>query len=423
MLPVFPGAQGFGSHTIAGRYGQIIHVTNLNADGPGSLKEALQTTGPRHVIFDISGVITIKDNILISEPFLTVSGQTSPDEGITIFGAGLTISTHDVLIQHLHVRPGGDPDGPDFEVRDAIELRGSEDDSFEVYNVVVDHCSMSWGADETFSTWYPGVHDVTLSNSIVGESLDDVGHPKGKHSKGLLVGDHTRRISILSNLILHNDDRNPHVKGDATALIANNLVYNYGRWPLTVFDNKLDKSGPSLVSAIKNTFIAGPDSPPEHSTVLISRTMTDGTVIYLEDNKAKDTDPTDPCALATLEDNDSQCISSEPNVMVSPLQLLPVDEVEEHVLSHVGALPNTRDATDTRLVNDVQTRSGKIIDHHRDVGGAPVYSSTTRALSPPDNPHDDPDQNGYTNLEEWIHTFPKQIEHLNLYSHIYFEAK
>jgi hypothetical protein len=231
-LPVFPGAQGFGSATRAGRGGEVVRVTTLAARGPGSLREALLRQGARTIIFDVAGVITTREHLEIRDPFVTVAGQTAPAPGITIHGAGLTITTHDVLVQHLHVRPGGDKDGPNFGSRDAIEIRGDAQGSLDVFNVVIDHCSMSWGTDETMSTWYRGVRDVTVSHSIIAETLDDAGHPQGDHSKGLLVGDHTRRFSILRNLLIHNDDRNPHVKGDASALFVNNLVYNYGRWPL-----------------------------------------------------------------------------------------------------------------------------------------------------------------------------------------------
>lgn len=406
-LPVFPGAQGFGATTAAGRGGAILRVTNLATSGEGSLRAALEARGPRQIVFEVAGVIELDEHLLIEEPFVTIAGQTAPPPGITLFGAGLTISTHDVLVQHLHVRPGGLAEGPNFESRDAIEVRGVEDGSRDVHHVVIDHCSLSWGTDETFSTWYKGVHDVTISNSIIAESLDDVGHPQGRHSKGLLIGDHSRRVSVLANLMLHNDDRNPHLKGDVTALVVNNLVYNHLRWPLTIFDNKVLRRGPTLLSAIGNVYIAGADSEPEHNTVLVGKTAQEGTIVYLEDNLAKDSDPQNPCAIFREEkgDDDAQCITTDPPVMVRPLTILPSSEVERHVLANVGAFYWARDPIDTRHIQDVAQRTGRIIDHHDDVGGLPPIAPVTRALELPDDPHGDEDQDGYTNFEAWLRTF------------------
>ncbi len=411
-LPVFPGAQGFGTTTKAGREGKILRVTTLASDGPGSLRDALAQSGPRTIIFEISGVITLRENLIITDPFVTVAGQTAPAPGITLSGAGLSIQTHDVLVQHLHVRPGGDKDGVDFEKRDAIEILGQPDGSSDVYNIVIDHCSMSWGVDETVSTWYPGVRDVTISNSIIAETLDDAGHPEGPHSKGLLIGDHTRRASIIGNLLLHHDDRNPHMKGDTSSLIANNLVYNYGRWPLTVFDNKIAKSGPSLVSAIGNVFIAGPDSPPEHSTVFIGRSTKADTIIYLEDNQARDFVEGDPCSIMDTEkeeDDDVTCRTQDPPVMVSPLMLLPANEVRAFVLANAGAFPLARHPIDARYIEDVNQGTGRIIDSVSEVGGPPSYPPVERPLVTPERPDEDDDGDGYTNLEEWLHTFPRDL--------------
>src|SRR5205823_2628224 len=105
-LPVFPGAMGFGTTTAAGRGGAILRVTNLNDAGAGSLRAALEATGPRAVIFEVGGMIDLSDDIYITSPYLTVAGQTAPSPGITLRYAGLQIQTHDVLVQHLRIRVG-----------------------------------------------------------------------------------------------------------------------------------------------------------------------------------------------------------------------------------------------------------------------------------------------------------------------------
>src|SRR3989344_3574158 len=105
-LPVFPGAQGFGTNTIAGRGGQIIKVTNLNDTGPGSLRAAVEASGPRIVVFEVSGTITLSRDVSIANPYITIAGQTAPSPGITLKNFGISPSTHDILIQHIRVRVG-----------------------------------------------------------------------------------------------------------------------------------------------------------------------------------------------------------------------------------------------------------------------------------------------------------------------------
>jgi hypothetical protein len=108
-LPVFPGAIGFGSTTVAGRGGQVLKVINLNPSGPGSLHAAVSASGPRVVVFEVSGTIRITSDMVIQNPYITIAGQTAPSPGILIRGAALTIATHDVLVQHIRVRAGDDP--------------------------------------------------------------------------------------------------------------------------------------------------------------------------------------------------------------------------------------------------------------------------------------------------------------------------
>lgn len=150
-----------------------------------------------------------------------------------------------------------------------------------MYNVVIDHCSLSWGVDEDFSTWYRGVRDVTLSNSLLSEALNDSLHREGPHGKGVLVGDHTRRFSMVHNVLAFNPDRNPIVKGDVSALVANLVVVDPDRWPVTLFDE--EGAGPSLVTIQGAHFVAGPDTPPEMSTVRVDGSVHKSTRLYLED--------------------------------------------------------------------------------------------------------------------------------------------
>ena len=186
----FPGALGFGTETPGGRGGRVIKVTTLNASGPGSLAEAVRATGPRIVVFEVGGVVDLNASVLkITEPFLTIAGQTAPSPGISIIRGGVGISTHDVVIQHLRVRAG--------DVGRA-QKSGWEVDSMattSAWNVVVDHCSLAWGTDENLSASGPRFdggthvdawrsrtsHDVTFSHCIIAEGLSNSAHAKGEH--------------------------------------------------------------------------------------------------------------------------------------------------------------------------------------------------------------------------------------------------
>ncbi|MEQ1566896.1 MAG: hypothetical protein ABMA64_14735 [Myxococcota bacterium] len=401
-LPVFPGAEGFGTDTPGGRGGEVRVVDTLAADGPGSLKAAVQGEGPRTVVFEVGGVIRLTENLRIDDGYLTVAGQTAPDPGITVYGAGLEIAASHVVVQHLHIRPGDAPDGPKPTVRDAIAIVADRDDGEDVHHVVIDHCSLSWGVDETFSTWFRGVRDVTLSNSLVSESLDDSLHPEGHHGKGLLIGDHTRRVSVLRTLLAYNPDRNPIVKGDASALVANVWVVDPDRWPVTLFDQ--EDAGPSLLTLRGSQFERGVDTPVEHATVWVDSSMKPGTAMFLDDLASWDIDG-DPWAGVELDSARDEVRVDGAPVTVEPLTLLPVDQVREHLLEQAGARPSARDPVDTRVIDQLRRGVGQVIDSPADVGGLGAQPETRRALDVPPDPTADSDGDGWTDVEEWIHGF------------------
>ena len=125
-VPVIPGAAGYGMDTKAGRGGAVYKVTNLNADGSGSLKACVDKTGPRTCVFEVSGAIRLTSDLKIRNSQLRIAGQTAPSPGIMIRGAGIVIVASDMLIQHIRVRPGDDTNGPDPDNRDSLRISGTD---------------------------------------------------------------------------------------------------------------------------------------------------------------------------------------------------------------------------------------------------------------------------------------------------------
>lgn len=219
----FPGAEGWGAVSKGGRGGAVIKVTNLNASGPGSLADACSTEGPRIVIFEVSGVI--RGNVHITEPYITIAGQTAPGAGVTIAGvlSSYDHGVHDIIIRHLRVRPpratgaGGD----------CIQLSGLGPKRTGTYNIILDHLSLSWGNDEMIDLYH--AHDVTVQWCSIEES-DDQGHSKGAHNFGIIsAAEDNGAVSLHHNLWAHHARRVPCMapyRENAANDFCNNVVYN-----------------------------------------------------------------------------------------------------------------------------------------------------------------------------------------------------
>jgi pectate lyase len=104
--------------------------------------------------------------------------------------------------------------------------------------VIVDHCSLSWGVDETLSTWY-AVRDCSLQWCVISEALNCSTHSKGCHSMGALIGGYAsdekktvpgaHDISFHHNLLAHNGGRNPMIRTSGLVDVVNNIVYDPSR--------------------------------------------------------------------------------------------------------------------------------------------------------------------------------------------------
>ena len=405
-LPVFPGARGYGSTTVAGRGGVVIRITNLNDSGSGSLREAMGRSGPRIIVFEVGGVIRLQSLLKITTPYVTVAGQTAPSPGITLIYDGVSVRTHDVLIQHLSIRPGDQGNSPG-DNKDGIDLASSNS---SVYNVVVDHCSISWAIDETATTWWATTHDLTFSNNIISEALQNSIHPNGAHSTGMLIGDHVQKVAAIGNLLAHNDFRNPLAKNDTSSIILNNLIYNPG-YAAIHFQNNENISGVMYASVVGNVIKIKPlgdrDTSDRGFGIGIAANIKAGSKFYIQDTVSIQNNIVNPVNLYTDSSyNSSMRVNQPPSeAWLNNLTVYPSNQVESVVLSRAGARPWDRDSIDERIIRDVRNLTGSIIDSQNEVGGYPNPNSTYRSLDIPANPSGDSDGDGYTNIEEWIHSF------------------
>ncbi len=380
--PAFAGAQGFGSTTPGGRDGVIIRVTTLQATGTGSLAEALAIKGPRLIVFEVGGVIDLAGKHLnIREPFLTIAGQTAPAPGITLIRGGLSVSTHDVVIQHIAVRTGeaGRAKKSSWET-DAISTASAT-------NVVIDHCSCTWATDENLSASGPRFegrslaewqhhtsHHVTFSHCIIAEGLSHSTHSKGEHSKGSLIHDNATFISIIGNLYASNMERNPLFKGGVQAVAVNNWIANPGRhamhYGLVAQEWGTRPHAPGRLAIVGNVLELGPDSKP--GMPFFSIRTQDPLELFLEDNQARTLNGK---AVPMVAGKFTQAVRRP--LWPEGLVALPSAEVKAEVARNAGARPWDRDPIDQRIVRAALAGEGKIIGSEQEVGGYPNRPATT----------------------------------------------
>jgi hypothetical protein len=389
LAQAFPGAVGWAAETPGGRGGRIIRVTNLDAAGPGSLRAALEARGPRIVVFEVGGVIDLGlTTLTIDEPFLTIAGQTAPSPGITIIRGGIDLRAHDVIIRHIRIRTGvsGQAWRSGWEA-DALSTIGA-------YNVIVDHCTMTWALDENLSAsgprfegatpeeWRRGTsHDITFSYNLLAEGIARGSHPKGEHSKGSLIHDNATGILIYRNVYAHNYERNPLLKGGVHAAVVNNLIFDPGAQAIhyNLMDLEWGDHPHQLgeLAAVGNVLRAGFSTRDDIAFLTIGGV---GDLSYYgRDNVAVDRQGRPLPMFGRYTTSPARIIeAARPPVWPEGLDVLPANEVETHVLRHAGARPWDRDEHDIRVIFDVAEGRGEIIDNEDEVGGYP-HPEPTRA--------------------------------------------
>ncbi|MGY5355633.1 pectate lyase family protein [Wenyingzhuangia sp. IMCC45467] len=427
----FPGAEGYGRFAIGGRGGKVVEVTNLNDDGPGSFRDAVnQEIGPRTIVFNVSGNIELKSRLVINQPYITVAGQTAPGEGITISRAPVGLTGDDGIVRFLKVRIGS---GTTF---DGMGLTGAD------YSII-DHCSISWTIDESFSS--RGAHHITLQRTLISEALNVAGHDKYKagqmHGYAATIGGDIG--SFHHNLLAHNYGRNWSIGGGLNGDgfysgkidIRNNVVYNWG--------GRVTDGGANQVNFVNNYYKPGPASKifyalkVQHEGVGKGKQQYffQGNVMpgYFDENNQEDGKIIQISNGAIV---DFETFVNKP-FFPSYINTESATAAYKDVLSDVGATQPFFDNHDHRIVNETLkgtykfkgSKSGLpgMIDTELDAGGFPKYASEIRpkdwdtdhdglpnwweeahGLNPNSKVNDysetnkDEDKDGFTQLEDYL---------------------
>jgi hypothetical protein len=453
-IPAFPGAEGGGAYSFGGRGGKVIVVTSLEDSGPGTLREACEQGGARIVVFNVAGIIKLKTPLIIRAPYITIAGQTAPGDGVCVAGETLWVNTHDVVVRHMRFRRGE-------------TYVGRRDDSFggnPVGNIMIDHCSTSWGLDENISFYRhmfdPGdgskelklpTVNVTIQNTISSQALDTYNHAFGSTLGG-------ENCTFMRNLWANNAGRNPSIGWNGIFNFVNNVVYNWVHRSVDGGDYT------ALYNMINNYYKPGPltpkTSPVGHRILkpesgrsklgyyVFGRVYANGNVMegypeVTKDNWAGGIQVQDQKNTDGYTENMRW---DTPFPIDNPFPIMSAQEAYSFVLDNAGATFPKRDIVDQRVIEQIKT--GKVyyadgldseefyqFEHRRlpkdsykqgiitdikQVGGYPEYKGTSYKDSDGDgipdaweikyglNPNDPSDAvkdmngDGYTNIEKYI---------------------
>lgn len=431
----FPTAEGYGRFARGGQGGIVVHVTNLNDSGEGSLRWALcdsrwQTDDwkgvPRIVVFDVGGVIKLNSTLCIPDNAgsVYVAGQTAPGDGITLinhdFGA---MGSEDVIIRDIRTRVG-DTNG---QSTGGMGLSSCN-------HTIVDHCSISWATDEGFSSRQAA--NITFQWNIIGETLNDSVHYNADnrnetecHSFAASIGGYTG--SYHHNLLVHNAGRNWSLAGameqDAIhyggqADIRNNLVYNW--------QHRTTDGGVRRLNFVNNYYMGGPASNTGLHVVMIDGNelnTSDMQMMYVSGNVMtkqdgsyvlKSTD--DAWAMGKAKsggkNSTNETVRSDTPFFESYVETQSAEEAAELILAGAGAGGTSSagwDYIDSRYIKDVSNRSYTykgskqgikgIIDSQNDVGGYPNSSNFAHSTDGICNEKNDTDRDGMPNTWEQEH--------------------
>lgn len=436
----FPGAEGYGKYAKGGRGGIVYDVTNLNDSGEGTLRAAVEASGPRTVIFRVSGNIELERPIVIKNPYITIAGQTAPGDGICLKNHPLGIDADHVIVRYIRVRPG-DVSGKDY---DAVSSRYTK-------HIILDHISASWSIDECMSIYH--CDNITVQWCLISESLYRSNHIKGSHGFGGIWG--SNYSTYHHNLLAHHSSRNPRMaSGSGYTDYRNNVIYNWG-YQSCYGGEKQQKGNPkfnfSTFNIVANYYKSGPATRSGETSYRIAspsfRNETDHGKWYITDNVVEGNEDV---SANNWNGGVQTRIPSEQIKLDKPWPSMPINQqtarqAYKAVLGNTGAVLPKRDAIDSRIIEETRggfatfegqaykkerevadpSKTTGIIDSQNDVGGWPELKSSTAPADAdhdgmPDNwekahglnPEDSKDGNevgkdGYTNLEIYLNSLVK----------------
>lgn len=364
-IPAFPGAEGGGMFTFGGRGGKVITVTNLNDSGPGSFREACETGGARIIVFNVSGIIRLEKPIIVRAPYITIAGQTAPGDGVCIAGESFWVDTHDVIVRHMRFRRG------ETKV-------WHRDDSFggnPVGNIMIDHCSCTWGLDENISFYrhmydpsegqykvvadkYPTVN-VTIQNTISAKALDTYNHAFGSTLGG-------ENCAFMRNLWASNSGRNPSIGWNGIFNFVNNVVFNW------VHRSSDGGDYTAMFNMINNYYKPGPATPkdtpighrilkPESGRSKLNykqygRVYADGNIVEgFPEVSADNWKGGIQIEEQGNTDGFTEYMRSTEPFTMPYLRIMSATQAYNYVLENVGANIPCRDDVDKHIVDEVRT--------------------------------------------------------------------
>ena len=360
---------------------RILTVTSLDDDGPGTLRAAMTSPGPRVIVFQTSGLIRLKSDLILQSGQVTIAGETAPSPGIVLTNGTLAIRASDVVISHLAIYAGANSDPKIAENRDALNLYGSPGRNIRITDVVLRNISLGWGIDENLGI-QGDTDGLKIERALITQPLRNAGHPKGIHSMNLLLGNRAGRVIITGSILASSEQRSPRLTQGNRVSFFNNLIYGPGR-VATHIDSSKEVFNAGAIDIVGNVYQPNADTKCRQPFIRIDQRFFDRepkTSIHLADN--------------VLVGEHAKCLKESISVEASALSparltqvpgwnLAPARAVVPKIFGEAGAHPAARNPIDARAIREIRDGTMRIINTEADVGGVPAIPVKTHKLDFP----------------------------------------